>query len=130
MKRLTNSEECTVEDKYQVYLAWNDMQWDIFGNITEYNEPKKDMCKRKDNITNIFLTGKKFSKFQKVMKIILFKIFTNPCQIACKLVRICKTQGFLNSTISKRCNIWLKYWKKLSTFQEHQSFYQRKIILL
>ena len=58
MKRLTNSEECTVEDKYQVYLAWNDMQWDIFGNITQYNEPKKDMCKRKDNITNIFLTGK------------------------------------------------------------------------
>ena len=57
MKRLTNSEACIVQEDYQVYLTWNEMKWDVFGNVTEYNESNKNMCKLKENITDIFLTG-------------------------------------------------------------------------
>ena len=41
----------------EVYLAWNDMKWNLTGNIEVYNEPKKDMCRPFENITNILLTG-------------------------------------------------------------------------
>ena len=41
----------------QLYLAWPDMKWETFGNIQMYNEPKKDMCRTFENITNFLLTG-------------------------------------------------------------------------
>ena len=41
----------------ELYLGWNDMNWDLFGNVEMYNEPKKDMCRAFENNTNILLTG-------------------------------------------------------------------------
>ena len=41
----------------ELYLGWNDMKWDTFGNVEVYNEPKKDMCRAFENITNVLLTG-------------------------------------------------------------------------
>ena len=57
MRKLTNSEACTVQEDYQVYLTWNEMKWDVFGNVTEYYESNNDVCKLKENTTDIFLTG-------------------------------------------------------------------------
>ena len=59
MKLLTNSKHCFGMEvpPGQLYLGWNDMKWDTFGNVRSYNESVKDMCKPSDGTTNIFLTG-------------------------------------------------------------------------
>ena len=59
MTRLTNSKHCFGMDvpTRELYLGWNDMKWDTFGDIEVYNEPKKDMCRAFENNTNILLTG-------------------------------------------------------------------------
>lgn len=59
MKLLTNSKHCFGMEvpPRELYLGWNNMKWDTFGSIQVYNEPKKDMCRAFENITNILLTG-------------------------------------------------------------------------
>ena len=57
MKPITNSKQCTEVDSQEIYISWNDMKWDTFGNVRSYNESVKDMCKPSDGTTNIFLTG-------------------------------------------------------------------------
>ena len=57
MKTITNSKQCTEVDSQEIYISWNDMKWDTFGNVRSYNESVKDMCKPSDGTTNIFLTG-------------------------------------------------------------------------
>ena len=57
MKPITNSKQCTEVDSSEIYISWNDMKWDTFGNVRSYNESVRDMCKPSDGTTNIFLTG-------------------------------------------------------------------------
>ena len=57
MMEMTNSKKCTEVDTSDIYISWNDMTWDTFGNIRSYNESVKKICKPLDGITNIFLTG-------------------------------------------------------------------------
>ena len=57
MQYFTNSKKCTEVDISEVYISWNNMKWDTFGNVRSYNESVKKMCKPLDGITNIFLSG-------------------------------------------------------------------------
>ena len=57
MKPITNSKHCTEVDSSEIYISWNDMKWDTFGNVRSYNESVRNMCKPSDGTTNIFLTG-------------------------------------------------------------------------
>ena len=57
MKHITNSKQCTEVDSSEIYISWNNMKWDTFGNVRSYNESVKNMCKPLDGITNIFLSG-------------------------------------------------------------------------
>ena len=59
MKLLTDSKNCFGMElpPRELYLAWNDMKWNLTGDIEVYYEPKKDMCRPFENITNILLTG-------------------------------------------------------------------------
>ena len=57
MMKITNSEHCVVDESSDLYLSWNDMKWNKFGNISRYNETKGKMCQIRYNISTIFLTG-------------------------------------------------------------------------
>ena len=57
---MTNSRECTVEDNADVYLAWDDMKWEITGNVRTYEESRRKICEYQDGITDILLSGKVF----------------------------------------------------------------------
>ena len=55
---MTNSRQCTVEDNADVYLAWDDMKWEITGNVRTYEESRRKICEYQDGITDILLSGK------------------------------------------------------------------------
>ena len=57
MIRMTNSRQCTVENDTNVYLAWDDMKWEISGNVRTYNESRRNVCKYQDGITDILLSA-------------------------------------------------------------------------
>ena len=59
MKTLTSTKDCTANhiDNSRVYLSWNDMTWKIVGEIEIFNVSKKEVCKPKSAVTNIFLPG-------------------------------------------------------------------------
>ena len=59
MEALTNSVYCTVgfKNDSEVYMVWNDMNWNIIGSVEIYNESKKELCKISDGMTTFFLTG-------------------------------------------------------------------------
>ena len=54
---MTNSRQCNVENDTNVYLAWDDMKWEISGNVRTYNESRRNVCKYQDGITDILLSG-------------------------------------------------------------------------
>lgn len=59
MLSLTNSINCIVGqgNDSEVYLAWNDMNWNIIGDIKIYKESKKNLCQPSDGTTTFFFTG-------------------------------------------------------------------------
>ena len=57
MIRLTNSNECTAENHQDIYMSWNQMDWNIFGDVRVYYESRQLMCKVSDGVTSIYLTG-------------------------------------------------------------------------
>ena len=59
MIRLTNSKECTdTENHPDIYMSWNQMDWNIFGDVRVYYESRQLMCKVSDGVTRIYLTGR------------------------------------------------------------------------
>ena len=60
MKSITSEkEECVLksEDDNEVYLAWNDMEWEILGDVEEYNVSASELCREYDGVTNVFFPG-------------------------------------------------------------------------
>lgn len=60
MKSITSEkEECVLksEDDNEVYLAWNDMEWEILGDVEEYNVSAAELCREYDGVTNVFIPG-------------------------------------------------------------------------
>ena len=55
MKILTNSVDCMPDEEKELYLSWNDMKWEIVGEVQEYLEDKTNMCKDSDGLTTIIL---------------------------------------------------------------------------
>ena len=67
MKSITSKKgECIygLENDNEVYLAWNDMKWELFGNVEEYNVSSSELCKEYDGLTNVFLPGSSLQEFQ------------------------------------------------------------------
>ena len=59
MIRITNSRQCTVQDKNEdAYLTWDNMKWEISGNVRTYKESRRNICKYQDGITDILLSGR------------------------------------------------------------------------
>ena len=80
MMKITNSEHCVVDESSDLYLSWNDMKWNKFGNISEYNETKGNMCQIRYNITTIFLTGMSFSVTKAILESNIFVNWSVCCQ--------------------------------------------------
>ena len=51
---LTSSSDCQVDSNDEnVYLAWNDMKFNFFGNITEKFTPVEEICVKTDNLKRV-----------------------------------------------------------------------------
>ena len=68
---MTNSRQCTAEDNADVYLAWDDMKWEITGNVRTYEESRRKICEYQDGITDILLSGKVILFYYYIIIIIL-----------------------------------------------------------
>ena len=55
MKDLTDPSVCSNPDQYPVYLGWDDIEWEIFGNVHQYNISKKEVCPMTDGSVKFFL---------------------------------------------------------------------------
>ena len=80
MKQITNSKKCTEVDTSEIYISWNDMKLDTFGNVRSYNETVKNMCKPIDGMTNIFLTGTDFEDFLLGIELLTFNSLLFCCR--------------------------------------------------
>ena len=54
MTRLTRSEDCSEIKVDSLYLPWQMMQWNLVGEIREYNIDKSELCSKTDNSVSVF----------------------------------------------------------------------------
>ena len=94
---ITSSTQCAVNSSEEyTYLTWNNMKWNIFGNVTAYYESKKEICKTSDGTTNFFLTGGNLFEMFLAIDLDYFKTFTLPWRSVCRHARSWKTLEFQN----------------------------------
>ena len=59
MMQFTRSSSCllTESDEDDIYMAWDNMEFDIIGNITDDFIPVEQVCKDKENLTRVIFPG-------------------------------------------------------------------------
>ena len=116
---ITSSAQCAVNSSEEdTYLTWNNMKWNVYGNVTAYNVSKKEICKTSDGKTNFFLTGGNLFKKSLTIRWIFFKTFTLPWKSVCRHARSWKTLEFQNLQMYKKWKYIFKKLLKCTTFLE------------
>ena len=58
MKRITNTKACNDPQESMVYLGWEDMEFDLIGDIYFYNVSEKHFCPTTEITKQMFLYSK------------------------------------------------------------------------